>query len=99
MKYGASVYVYTLSSDGHVVERVGTVNKRTDDSLIVTVSGRQHIILSRRSGEIKNNSMWSKTPQKNVYIEKMLDILTARQAECRDKLAAVTRKIANIREG
>ena len=98
MKNGTPVYVYTITNDGEVLERVGIVSKQTDKSLTVTMYGGQKMVLNRKSGVITKDAMWSKVPQKNVYIELMLDILTERRATYQERIRTTTIRINNIRQ-
>ena len=97
MKRGTPVYVYTTSRDGYVVERDGVIAKNTPSSVIIRVYGGQLIALSKTPGKISKGAMWSKIPQKNVYIELMLEMLNERREEYRERLAATTKRMANIR--
>ena len=97
MKCGQAVFVYTMSADGHVMERSGVIAKITPKNAIIRVYGGQRIVLARTPCKISKDSMWSKTPQKNVYVELMLEILNERREVYRERIASTTRRIANIR--
>lgn len=98
-KNGSTVYVYTLAEDGRVIERPGIVShkQRGKKLMLVTFNGGQRICLSSAPGEIRNNNMWSAVPMKNVYIEKMIEILMDRREDYQRKLEATTRRITKVR--
>ena len=93
------VYVYTMDSCGHVVERVGVIGMRTAQSVIVTVEGGQRILCNRKPGVISGDKMWSSYACRGVYVQKMLDVLLDRRAVYQDRLEATTRRIKNLRAG
>ena len=92
------VYTYAISNSGQVIERTGIISTRTARSIIVTVDGGQRILCGREPGVIVNDKMWSSYPAKNVYVEKMLDVLLDRRAIYQDRLEATARRIKNIRQ-
>lgn len=96
---GSTVYVYTMTNDGKVIERDGIVShkERGKKFMLVTFKGGQRICLPSAAGVIHNNSMWSMVPQKNVYIEKMIELLLDRRENYQRRLEATTRRITNVR--
>lgn len=98
-RLGEPVYIYSMEETGRVVERTGVVSfkSRKNQTLVATLPTGQKLILNFCSGKIRNDSMWSRSPQKNVYIEKMLDILVERRDAFQNKARLTTSRIANIR--
>lgn len=96
-------YVYSLDKSGMVIERKATITKyiTQDESqktipqkhALATISKHQRLILGLEENDIYNNVMWSSTPNKNLYIAKMSEILIARGDEYKKKLADITRKL------
>lgn len=94
-----TVYIYSIAQDGRVIERTGVITAKTDMCAVARAQDGHNVILARKAGEIRNNAMWSAVPMKYAYVEKMLDILVERRNHYQERLAATTRRIANIRAG
>lgn len=95
-----NVYVYTLTADGEPRERQGHIVKKYDKFILVAINGcSQRLCLSSRQTDIHNNAMWSKQPQKNYYIERMLELLLTRQEEYRDKIKSTQKRINKLKQG
>ena len=92
------IYIYTLNNNGEVVERNGTITRRTEKSIVASVYGGQRLLLDRCADTIHNDAMWSYKPHKCFYAEKMLEILVERKAAFQNSLDATTRRIINIRK-
>ena len=93
-----TVRVYSIATDGEVIERIGIISRKTDKNIIVTLYGGQRMSLPKTPCVVRKDVMWSSYPCKNVYIEQMLEILVERRESYRSRLESTSRKIANIRE-
>lgn len=100
IKSGDKIYVYTMKATGEVVERVGVVGKKRTGAtyMLATVDGGQRVCLMQKSGVVHNNMMWSKEPQRNVYIMKMIDILLKRRDTYEERIAATNRRLTVLKE-
>lgn len=96
---GTSVYVYSLDSNGNVIERKATIARRktAEKYMVVRLYGGQMMCLPKNPRTIIKDAMWSDVSQKAVYVEKMTDILYDRMELYRDKLQTVTKKMKNMR--
>ena len=98
VRKGSAIFVYTMTKDGIVNERTGIVSGKYEKFIIATLGNGQRICLDRKQCEIHNNAMWSSMAQKNVYINKMLDVLYDRCEDYEKKLYSVRKRIARMRE-
>ena len=92
------VYVYTMARDGEVIERKGVISRQSTKMITITVRDGQRLTLGKKSGVITKDAMWSRYPQKHVYIEKMLDVLMERRAMYQERLRTTTCRINGIRQ-
>lgn len=92
------IYVYTMTAKGELRERSGIIVKKNGKFNIVALPNGQRICVSSSSGKIHNNVMWSKTLQKNVYIQRMIEILLDRREDYQSKLESVTRRLNILKE-
>lgn len=93
-----NAYLYSLPKDGGVVERVVILSrKRGSDYAVAVCSGGQRVIVSASACTLHNDTMWSKSPQKNVYIQKMVDAMLQRRGKYQEKVAFMSRRLAKIR--
>ena len=94
-----TAYVYSMTIDGHVIERAGIVGRRTAKSVIITVNGGQRVLCDRKPGVISGDKMWSTYACRGVYVQKMLDVLLARRAVYQDRLESTAKRINNLKAG
>ena len=94
------VYVYTLTSKGEPRERRGHIVKRGDRYYLIQLNNsNQRICLPSKAGTLHNDAMWCTVSQKNVYIQRMLDILHDRRQKHIDAVHSCDKRIANITKG
>ena len=94
------IYVYTLTADGKPRERKGHITKRCGKYILVSIDNSyQRLCLSSRQTDIHNNAMWSNQPQKNVYIERMIELLMDRQKDYRAKIDSTQKRINKLKQG
>ena len=94
------IYVYSLRADGSVRESLGYLpNHRNveSDVSVATLADGHKMIVSSRASTIHNNTMWSNTAKKGVYVEKMLEVLLQRRDEHMDRVRVLDRKIAKLK--
>ena len=92
------VYVYTITKDGEPRERQGEVVRKGKDFHLIEI-GNQRICLPAKATTIHNDAMWTNVSQKNVYIQKMIEILLDRKQKHLDAANACERKIQRLKRG
>ena len=92
-------YVYTINNRGEVYERSVVLKRRNGNKYAIAVTEHgQSIIVSSKALELHNDNMWSKVPQKNVYVEKMIEALLDREDWYRNKANSTHRRIMMLKE-
>lgn len=93
-----SGYLYTLKTTGEVVEREVVIVRHRHSRLAVAKTPRgQNVIVSAHAMELHNDNMWSTAPKRNVYIERMIDVLLAREDVYREKMRSAQRRITRLK--
>lgn len=96
-KIGTYVYVYSLDSDGKVVERKATITSKREKYIVVRLYGGQMMSLAKTPRTIRKDAMWTDVSQKALYVDKMTELLYQRMEKHRDKIQSAARKLKNMR--
>ena len=100
VKNGTAVYVYTLGENGRVVEREGILmdTRGAKSVRLAVLRGGQKVCLPGRQSDIRNDMMWSERPMKNVYINKMREVLVERRHIYEERLLSINKRIAALNQ-
>lgn len=91
-------YVYTLFKDGTPRERLGHIVKRGERYHLIEI-GNQRICLPSKPQKIHNDSMWATVSMKNLYVEKMLDLMMDRRQKHIEAIQSIDRRMNKLKEG
>lgn len=100
VKNGDEIYVYAIKNSGEVMERKAHIisRPRGEQYMLVSFPDGQRMAVTNKAGELYHDVMWSTIKQKNIYIEKITDVLLDRLEEYRRKMTATSKRITMIRD-